>query len=124
MMAGKEQQETFNPEFGYLENSEILELQLLFDQIVMAENREARGDKPVIFREQWCRLLEKYAAEAKTDDSHLRQLIRFFRRNLSFLDKGGMLLGRSEIGIIMSEENKKLMSQYGSLAEELERDLD
>ncbi len=40
----------------------------------------------------------------------------------SALDEARRTTLRSEIGIIMSEENEKLMSKYGSLVDELEKD--
>lgn len=115
----KERIPKFNPEFSYLENPEILDLQRLFDDI-LAGDKNIRTNKIPIFRGKWRRLLQKYSEKARTDDSYLRQLIKFFRDNLRILDKGGMLLSRSEIGILMSEENEKLLKRYRNKVEEME----
>ncbi len=118
----KEQIPKFNPEFSYLENPEILGLQRLFDDIVSGD-KNTRINKIPIFRKEWRQLLKKYSEVARTNNFRLRQLVKFFRDNLRILDRGGMLLGRSEIGILMSEENEKLFGRYGNLIEEME-DLD
>ena len=118
----KEQIPKFNPEFSYLENPEILGLQRLFDDIVSGD-KNTRIYKIPIFRKEWRQLLKKYSEVARTNNFRLRQLVKFFRDNLRILDRGGMLLGRSEIGILMSEENEKLFGRYGNLIEEME-DLD
>lgn len=117
-MENREQQPKFNPEYSFLENPEILDLQRLFDETVGANNENTRGDKLSAFQELWEELLGKYTGEAGVDESHLKQLFQFFRYNMRILDKGGMLLGRSRIGIFMSSENEKLANRFDNFIEE------
>ena len=117
-MENREQQPKFNPEYSFLENPEILDLQRLFDETVGANNENTRGDKLSAFQELWEELLGKYTGEAGVDESHLKQLFQFFRYNMCILDKGGMLLGRSRIGIFMSSENEKLANRFDNFIEE------
>lgn len=116
----KEKIPKFNPGYEYLENPAILELQKLFDEIV-AGDKDTQLNKIPILQERWQKLLEEYAKMAKIDDSNLRQLIKFFRFNMRILDLGGMLLGRSKIGIMMSEENEKLITKHDNLIKEVEK---
>lgn len=116
-MENKEQLPKFNPEFSYLENPEILELQRLFDDTIGVNNEDSRGNKLAAFQELWIELLKKYLEEANTDELHLKQLLQFFRYNMHILGKGGMLSGRSRIGIFMSAENEKLVKRFDSLVE-------
>ncbi len=117
-MKNKEQLPKFNLEFGFLENPEILKLQRLFDDTTGGEDEEIRGKTLVALQKRWSELLEKYSEEAKADKFHLKQLLQFFRYNMGILDKGGMLLGRSKIGIFMSAENEKLINRFGNLVGE------
>ena len=93
-------------------------MQRLFDETVGANNENTRGDKLSAFQELWEELLGKYTGEAGVDESHLKQLFQFFRYNMRILDKGGMLLGRSRIGIFMSSENEKLANRFDNFIEE------
>ncbi len=117
-MENKEQSPKFNPEFNYLENPEILELQKIFDDILMTEDKDFRNNRLTLFQEQWRELLEKYSKGVDADETNLKQLIRFFRFNLQVLDKGGMLLDRSMIGRFMWVEHEKLINQFGDLVED------
>ena len=117
-MGNKEQSPKFNPEFSYLENPRILELQRLLDDILVAEDENFRNNRLILFQERWGELLEKYSKETDVDQTELKQLFKFFRYNMRILDKGGMLLGRSRVGIFMSVENEKLINQFDSLVEE------
>lgn len=117
-MKNKEQLPKFNLEFGFLENPEILKLQRLFDDVIGSENEEIRKKKLIALQKRWNGLLEKYSEEASADKFFLKQLLQFFRYNMRILDKGGMLLGRSKIGIFMSAENEKLINRFGNLVGE------
>src|SRR3989338_1806556 len=118
VMENKEKLPKFNPEFRYLENPRILELQRLLDDILVAEDENFRNNRLILFQERWGELLEKYSKETDVDQTELKQLFKFFRYNMRILDKGGMLLGRSRVGIFMSVENEKLINQFDSLVEE------
>jgi hypothetical protein len=89
----------FISKFNDLENPEILKLQRLFEDTVCSDDIKTRRNKLVVFKKLWKKLFNKYLGNKDVDRLHLRQLLKFFRRNIHLLDRGGMLLGGSHVAV-------------------------
>ncbi|TSC79233.1 MAG: hypothetical protein G01um101425_733 [Candidatus Peregrinibacteria bacterium Gr01-1014_25] len=96
----------FNPEYCYLENPEILAMQLLVDTII--------GEKK--YRKRNLAMLQKkldifYAQCTSTTNSQaLPGFIAFIKDTQKFLDKGGMNLGRSAIDGVINAVRQRIIA--------------
>jgi hypothetical protein len=105
----------FNPEWDFLEDSEIKHIQNCLDSSLEGNFRDAKS-----FHEREQRFLTEFETfflnalkKARSDRVYLVRLIKFIRKNLKILDLGGLSVGRSSQSNILSDANKKIINFVG-----------
>ncbi len=113
----------FNPEFDFLENPRILELDNLINEIINfdtspEEKQRLIGD----FERKWNEAEEEYIKEAETDDTYIKDFLHFVSYNLRKMSIGGMNMGRSWIGDFIGRKASELtpyFDRFGGMKDEV-----
>jgi hypothetical protein len=102
-----------NPEWEFLKNSELYQLQQLLDTSITSYNGvEDLRNKCTEFRRALEAYFEQFFSE-EIDETELRQTVEFLRRSFKTLDSGGLNVGRSQQDVDLNRINELLMTQIG-----------
>ena len=106
----------FIPEFSFLEDPKILELDNLVNATFSVFTKEE--DKPKALeelKEKWKRVQKDLIEKNDINDVDVQNFLRFVRYNIRKMDAGGMNVGRSRISNFIDEQAVELRAHYDRL---------
>jgi len=110
-MESREQLPKFNPEFSFLEDERIFELENLINKILEASSEEKQRLVDNL-EEKWDRVFKECVQKADVDNSHIKNFLLFVSYNIRKMSAGGINLGRSLIGNFIDKKSIELTPYF------------
>ena len=106
----------FNPEFSFLEDERILELDNMINEVIGSEiNSSDRKKLLEEIKVKWNSIQKECIEKNSAED--IKNFLLFVSYNLRKMSAGGMNLGRSEISNFIDEKSKELTPYFEKFQE-------
>lgn len=103
----------FNPEYSFLENPKILNLQIVIDDLVASEaSPEEKRQAIDALEKEWDQVLKECLVSVENDDSFIKDFLHFVSYNIRIMSAGGINLGRSRIGNFIDKKSVELTPYF------------